>query len=79
MQSQPGLSHHYETNRLSAIPGALPRPGEELAGCAFAPRCELAEAQCALAVPAERSLSDTHWAACIKTLHDPESRGDSQK
>ena len=78
MHSQPGLSHHHEKNPLSAIPGALPNPGEESAGCAFAPRCAMAEARCAQAVPAERSLPATHWAACIQHSHNPESQGNSK-
>ena len=37
--------------RLSAIPGALPEPGQLPPGCAFAPRCPLAVAACREAVP----------------------------
>jgi peptide/nickel transport system ATP-binding protein len=50
---------------LAAIPGGLPDPTRPLPGCAFAPRCALATADCrapreALAAPAEAA----HRAAC---------------
>ena len=37
--------------RLDTIPGFLPQPGHELAGCVFAPRCAIAEDQCRIAAP----------------------------
>jgi peptide/nickel transport system ATP-binding protein len=68
IQCQPSLAHHHETGRLAAIPGAMPKAGQELAGCAFAPRCGLAEARCMESVPAVRRISETHWAECIKPI-----------
>jgi oligopeptide/dipeptide ABC transporter ATP-binding protein len=62
---QPGLQHHHERNPLTAIPGALPSPGQSLPGCAYAARCRYAEAECRHAVPAGRKISSTHWVACI--------------
>jgi len=38
--------------RLPVIRGAVPRPGEMPAGCAFAPRCDFAEARCGTSPPA---------------------------
>ncbi|WP_144109606.1 ABC transporter ATP-binding protein [Paraburkholderia sp. BCC1886] len=38
--------------RLAEIAGAVPAPGTVANGCAFAPRCELAHAECRAAVPA---------------------------
>ena len=42
--SEPPLQHRVE--RLSSAPGAVPRPGDDLAGCAFAPRCPYADELC---------------------------------
>ncbi len=66
VQSQPGLQHHYETFPLTAIPGALPAPGEDFPGCAFAPRCSIVERQCQESLPAGLALSSTHWVACFR-------------
>ena len=44
--------------RLAEIAGAVPAPGMVANGCAFAPRCELAQAACREAVPAWRRLGD---------------------
>jgi oligopeptide/dipeptide ABC transporter ATP-binding protein len=38
--------------RLPVIRGAVPRPGEMPAGCAFAPRCDFAVARCGASTPA---------------------------
>lgn len=52
--------------RLAAIPGTVPEPTRLPPGCAFAPRCQRAEAACAAAVPAFRLLTPDHRAACLK-------------
>jgi len=53
--------------RLPAIPGQPPRPGDDTVGCAFAPRCPLVHARCAL-MPALRAANDLAvgdaWVAC---------------
>ncbi len=71
MQSQPGPMHHYEMNPLTVIPGALPIPGEDFPGCAFAPRCRIVKPHCTQSIPVERILSTTHFTACTRDLHDP--------
>ena len=49
--------------RLATIPGRIPRPSDEIAGCRFRPRCPLAEARCT--VPPElRRDSEGHAARC---------------
>lgn len=53
-------------SRLPAIPGAPPDPAHPPPGCAFAPRCSLRSADCLIAVPAERRVSDGHAARCIR-------------
>ena len=50
--------------RLSAIPGGVPEPWNLPPGCAFAPRCDRATADCARQPPLLR-VEDGHEAACI--------------
>ena len=50
--------------RLAAIPGTVPEPGKAPAGCAFAPRCPLAEPRCMSVPPANRRVGLLHRAAC---------------
>jgi oligopeptide/dipeptide ABC transporter ATP-binding protein len=50
---------------LRAIEGAPPNPGEMLSGCAFAPRCALAEERCVAQVPELRPVGEHHRAACV--------------
>lgn len=51
--------------RLFSIPGAVPTPYNMPSGCAFAPRCQLAEAACAVAVEL-RPVGPDHLARCWK-------------
>jgi peptide/nickel transport system ATP-binding protein len=51
--------------RLAAIPGSPPDLAALPAGCAFAPRCVLAQPRCAAAVPAEIAVGEAHGARCI--------------
>ena len=50
--------------RLDAIPGSLPPPHVRLPGCAFAPRCQLARAQCVEARPQLAAVSDVNRSRC---------------
>ena len=52
-------------SRLNAIEGSPPDLAALPPGCAFAPRCPMAEAACRAAVPATRDLGGGHQAACI--------------
>ncbi len=74
IQCQPTLHHHHEIYPLSAIPGAVPMPGENFPGCAFAPRCNQYDLRCTESVPAKQDLSKTHWVACIKNGKDISER-----
>ena len=49
--------------RLSTIPGRIPQPSEEIAGCRFRVRCPLAESRCAEPPPL-RDLAGRHAARC---------------
>ncbi len=75
-------AHPYARALLDAVPraqaGAVGRRRESVAissqsvgatGCAYAPRCPLADAQCREAAPALRALSVQHSAACHKAEH----------
>ena len=52
--------------RLEAIPGQVPEPWNHPAGCAFAPRCALAGADCAAGQPGWRQAGPDHLAACLR-------------
>ena len=58
--------------RLAAIPGQVPDPLERPAGCAFAPRCPNAQADCLPAPPPLRPLGiatrAAHAAACLHPM-----------
>jgi peptide/nickel transport system ATP-binding protein len=55
---------HAAAARLQEIPGAVPALSDLPAGCAFAPRCPRADAQCRSAEPAYEEKRPGHWAAC---------------
>ena len=61
--------------RLAEIPGTVPSLAAMPDGCAFAPRCPLAEAPCAVAVP-PLVPADGGAVACLRPgeSHVPESR-----
>jgi len=65
LESQPTLDHDRSARPLSSIPGVPPPAGLDFRGCAFAPRCSLAEPRCSDAPPAETELSRHHWVRCI--------------
>jgi oligopeptide transport system ATP-binding protein len=51
--------------QLTAITGAPPNAAELPPGCAFHPRCPLAEARCQSVVPELRPVAADHRAACL--------------
>jgi oligopeptide/dipeptide ABC transporter ATP-binding protein len=53
--------------RLQEIPGIVPSPIELPKGCAFAPRCALADDQCEHARPELEQKHPGHYAACWHT------------
>jgi len=52
--------------RLTTIPGAPPSLETEPTTCAFAPRCEFAEAACLASVPSARPAGPARMARCIR-------------
>ena len=69
LKSVPRLGH--KSRRLSAIPGAVPPPGKLPAGCAFAPRCEIAVDACRAAVPELRHFPGERRVRCIRYEAEP--------
>ncbi len=53
--------------RLQEIPGIVPPLFDLPAGCAFAPRCQLADDLCRRERPAYEEKQSGHWAACWHT------------
>ena len=53
-----------ERMRLSEIPGIVPTLSDLPGGCAFAPRCPYAGAECREARPPLEEKRPGHWAAC---------------
>jgi len=61
--------------RLEAIPGSPVNLLDLPPGCAFAPRCRLAEDACNAAVPEEVWAGSAHMARCIKAAPTPVPAG----
>jgi peptide/nickel transport system ATP-binding protein len=53
-------------DRLAAIEGSVPDPGDPPPGCSFSPRCPFAEAQCRATAPSLRDVLPGHAVACWK-------------
>ncbi len=64
LASQPTLGNERDNRPLASIPGAPPSAGAEYTGCAFAPRCSVAEPRCSAEMPSARIFED-HWTRCI--------------
>ncbi len=52
--------------RLTSIPGVVPDPRHLPAGCAFAARCDLAVARCAMEDPVLTGAGETRRVACFR-------------
>lgn len=53
-----------DVDRLANIPGLPPDPGILAEGCAFAPRCKYACAQCAVVKPTLETIRENHRCKC---------------
>src|ERR1700722_504709 len=63
MNSVPKL--HDETDRLSAIPGNVPRLGNFPPGCRFYARCPSAHPECEKTMPELVEVEPGRWARCL--------------
>jgi peptide/nickel transport system ATP-binding protein len=52
---------------LATLPGEVPDPADPPPGCAFAPRCSLATAECLTSPPDPVPVEEGHLSACIRT------------
>jgi peptide/nickel transport system ATP-binding protein len=52
--------------RLTAIPGTVPDPAKMPDGCAFAPRCALAEEACGIVAPSLAPIAEDRAVACVR-------------
>jgi peptide/nickel transport system ATP-binding protein len=59
----PSLDTHAK--RLVEIPGLVPDPRVASVGCAFAPRCALADERCRVEMPPLHALAGDHVVACF--------------
>ena len=62
MASVPKL--HGEAQRLTAIPGNVPRIGNFPSGCRFAPRCPSAKDECKQSAPGLFEVEPRRWVRC---------------
>jgi peptide/nickel transport system ATP-binding protein len=53
-----------DARRLTTIPGRIPAPQEDIAGCRFSPRCALAEDSCRQTPPSLQAVSEWQSARC---------------
>jgi peptide/nickel transport system ATP-binding protein len=66
MASIPRLGAAARQARLAEIPGIVPDLRKPIAGCAFAPRCPIAEPRCTEAAPPLEDHGACHAVACWK-------------
>ncbi|HEX9063596.1 MAG TPA: ABC transporter ATP-binding protein [Streptosporangiaceae bacterium] len=62
----PRRGQRKDHGRLDAIPGFLPAPGQQVAGCIFAERCALVIDECRTAQPPAEPVGPGHTARCIR-------------
>jgi peptide/nickel transport system ATP-binding protein len=64
LASLPRRPEDGAATRLAEIPGTVPSLTALPPGCAFAPRCALADARCRAEAPPYEAKEPGHWAAC---------------
>ena len=64
----PRLGQRKDHGRLDTIPGFLPPPGSQLAGCIFAPRCPIVEQRCRETPPPAFDVGPDQTSRCY--LHE---------
>lgn len=76
LDSSPNNGNRGE--RMSTIPGEIPKLYRELCGCPFAPRCDFATELCFEKIPESRKAAEGHTVACHlagEFMMQPGSRG----
>lgn len=68
LSSLPRLEEQRE--ELESISGAVPNPLDMPSGCAFHPRCPLADDNCRVVKPRLEQYGDQHYASCLKASVD---------
>lgn len=57
-----------DADRLTSIPGTVPRPGSFPKGCRFYPRCPSAKPECETTMPALVEVEPNRWLRCLYRL-----------
>jgi peptide/nickel transport system ATP-binding protein len=65
------IPDHVEPREVRGIPGVALGVGAQLPGCAFAPRCQLAQPVCRAGVPPLEPVGEGHLARCIRWRETP--------
>jgi peptide/nickel transport system ATP-binding protein len=68
----PRRGQRKDRDRLDTIPGFLPGPGHNLAGCIFAPRCALAQDRCRTEPPPFFDVGELRTSRCFFHEQAPE-------
>ncbi len=69
------IPHGRRGERLTAIEGTVPSPGQRPPGCAFAPRCPQRRADCDDAVPPDVAVTADHSVRCVLHAGSPAGSG----
>ncbi|MFN7979793.1 MAG: ABC transporter ATP-binding protein [Vicinamibacterales bacterium] len=69
------IPHGRRGERLAAIEGQVPAPGQRAAGCAFAPRCPQRRPECDATAPPEVAVHDGHVVRCVLHAGTPAGSG----
>lgn len=75
LEARPSVENRRD--RLAVIPGRPPTPGKLPSGCAFHPRCSLAQEKCALSGPTLSEVGTGSLAACWRVGELSRGRVDS--
>ncbi len=68
----PRPGQRKDRDRLDAIPGFLPQPGDKAPGCVFAPRCGLAVNECRASPPPLFDVGAGRVSRCFRHADAPE-------
>jgi peptide/nickel transport system ATP-binding protein len=71
MAATPRRAGRGAAKRLAEIPGLVPSLREPISGCAFAPRCPLAEERCRREAPSFAEIAPGHGVACFAASCSP--------